>query len=539
MITTNASTNALSVQPREQRVLDALSTAAGRVGIQRTRKVLSSAGILEDDPRLGMLYDGLHRHAGEEHVPRDHFLEMARPCMLLLERGVTDDFVIPEFDRFRGEIAEVFEDARAVKDGAVADYIPKLGRADPERYGLSICTIDGQRAGYGDSSVRFSAQCTHKPLTYCLALEDRGAEVVHDRIGCEPSGRSFNDIALDGSNRPHNPMLNAGSIMCTALIRPQSHISDRFEHIVDLWQAMAGGVRPGFDNATYLSERRTADRNNALTYFMKEHGAFPTDSDPFDALDLYLQSCSIEVTSELVAAVAATLAAGGICPLTGERVLQPDTVQKCLSFMYSCGMYDYSGRWAFRVGLPAKSGVSGGVMVVVPNVMGLCVWSPRLEPHGNSVRGIEFCHRLVDRFNFHVDDSLDGGSGGKSDPRRRRNAATRELLVDLCWAASEGDRDGIQRLVVQGANVSGADYDGRTPLHLAASEGRSESVALLLRLGADSSAVDRWGNTPLDDASRADHREVVELLSGVEVSGAERSSAPHAEHPVEPLSGVG
>ncbi|MCA9311046.1 MAG: glutaminase A, partial [Phycisphaerales bacterium] len=392
-------------------------------------------------------------------------------------------------------------------------YIPKLGRVNPEHYVLSICTVDGQRASFGDSTLPFSAQCIHKPLTYALALEDAGPDEVHSRIGYEPSGRGFNEIVLDYHGRPHNPMLNSGSIMCTSLIRPTQHISDRFEHILDLWQEMAGGLRPGFDNATYLSERRTADRNNALTYYMKEHSAFPDNSDAFDALDLYLQSCSLEVNTRLVSSVAATLASGGICPLSGQRVLQPQTVQKCLSLMYNCGMYDYSGRWAFSVGLPAKSGVSGGVMVVVPNVLGLCIWSPRLEPHGNSVRGIEFCRRLVDRFNFHIYDSIGDGASEKLDPRRRAHALDRNLLVDLCWAASEGDCEGIQRLVVRGADVRGADYDGRTPLHLAAADGRLDSVELLLRLGADPTVRDRWNNTPVEDAQRAGHDVVARLLT--------------------------
>jgi glutaminase len=499
-------------ETRARRIFDGLLLPGeDRVRVTEILRVLSDRGIRQDDPRLAPVGHLLqNRESGE--LSYDEFLAQARPCVLILEQILTGALVIPEFARFCSDIQEVFESARSEQGGKIADYIPKLSRANPERYGLSLCTIDGQRASFGDAWMPFSAQCIHKPLTYSRALEDCGPDALHSRIGCEPSGRSFNDIVLDGANRPHNPMLNAGSILCSAMIRPESHISDRFEHIVDLWQAMAGGERPGFDNATYLSERRTADRNNALTYFMKEHGAFPENSDAFDALDLYLQSCSLEVTTALVAKVAATLAAGGICPLTDERVLQPDTVQKSLSFMYSCGMYDYSGRWSFQIGLPAKSGVSGGVMIVVPNVMGLCVWSPRLEPHGNSQRGIEFARRLVERFNFHVYDGLGGVDTGKTDPRRRSIADRRQLLVDLCWASSEGDCDGIQRLLVRGADLNAADYDGRTPLHLAASEGRADAVTALLKLGASPTKLDRWGNTPQDDARREGHVEVAELL---------------------------
>jgi glutaminase len=151
-------------------------------------------------------------------------------------------------------------------------------------------------------------------------------------------------------------------------------------------------------------------------------------------------------------------------------------------------------------------------MVVVPNVIGLCVWSPRLEPHGNSVRGIEFCRAMVKRFNFHVYDNVGNASGEKIDPRQRAHARDRDLLVDLCWAASEGDCDGMTRLVIKGADVNGADYDGRTPLHLAAAERRTEAVELLLRLGANRDAVDRWGSTARADAERVGATEILALL---------------------------
>jgi len=275
---------------------------------------------------------------------------------------------------------------------------------------------------------------------------------------------------------------------------------------------LAGGFRPGFSNSTYLSERKTADRNFALGYFMRENGAFPDDVDLVETLEFYFQCCSIEMTVESMAVVASTLANGGICPLTGKRVLSPSTVQKCLALMSSCGMYDYSGEWAFSVGLPGKSGVSGVVIVVVPNVMGLCIWSPRLDAHGNSVRGIDFSRRLVDTFNFHNYDNVVGGVHDKIDPRRPQEDQGRDLLQALCWAASKGDMSGIRRLVARGVDLNGADYDGRTALHLAASEGHVEVVAFFLDRGANPGPRDRWNATPRDDAVREGHLEVTALL---------------------------
>jgi glutaminase len=307
-------------------------------------------------------------------------------------------------------------------------------------------------------------------------------------------------------------MINAGAIMSSALIRPDVPLADRFDHVLEMWRRLAGGARPGFSNSTYLSERRTADRNFALGYFMREHHAFPAGTDLVDTLEFYFQCCSLEMTVETLSVVAATLANGGVCPLTEERVLRPDTVQRVLSLMYSCGMYDFSGEWAFRIGLPAKSGVSGVILVVVPNVMGFATWSPRLDRHGNSVRGIEFCRELVTTFNFHNYDNLVGGLHGKRDPRRRPNQLRRNLLVDLCWAASEGDLNGIRRLLVEGVDLDEADYDGRTALHLAASEGQAHVVEYFIARGASLRPVDRWGHTPVDDARRAGHTGIVGLL---------------------------
>lgn len=185
----------------------------------------------------------------------------------------------------------------------------------------------------------------------------------------EPSGRRFNQVTLNPERRPHNPLINSGAIVCCALIRPHDSPADRFDFMTRRYSRFAGDRRVGFDNATYLSERTTADRNFALAYYMREHGAFPAGADLHDVLEFYFQLCSVAMTAETLAVVAGTLANGGNCPITGEQVMSPEAVRSALSLMYSCGMYDYSGEFAFTVGLPAKSGVSGGLMIVVPNIM--------------------------------------------------------------------------------------------------------------------------------------------------------------------------
>lgn len=324
--------------------------------------------------------------------------------------------VIPQFDDFCAHVARIFDAARENTDGAVADYIPQLARVDPERFGVAVCTVDGQRFSRGDAAAEFSIQSCHKPMNYGLALEEHGEDEVHRYVGREPSGHGFNELRLNREGRPHNPMINAGAIMTAALIRRDLSLADRFVFLTERWKAACGGQRVGFDNAVYLSERQTADRNFALAYFMNEHKAFPAGTNLLETLELYFQCCAIESTAEGLSVFAATLANGGVCPLTGAVMFSPDTVRDVLSLMLSCGMYDFSGEFMFSVGMPAKSGISGGIFAVVPGLLGVCTYAPRVDRHGNSARGLAFYRGLVETFNFHTFDVVVGRSG-KRDPR--------------------------------------------------------------------------------------------------------------------------
>merc|ERR1712110_567443 len=258
--------------------------------------------------------------------------------------------------------------------------------------------------------------------------------------------------------------------------------------------------RPGYNNSVYHSEKATADRNFALAHFMREMGSFPKNTRIHDTLDFYFQCCSIEVTSRSMATIAATFANSGICPISEKKVFSPETVKNCLSLMYSCGMYDFSGEFAFSVGVPAKSGVSGALMIVIPNVMGISVWSPRIDEMGNSVRGIDFCKELVKKYNFHNYDSLVGQSS-KIDPRLDQKIMHINQNFSLIWAACQGDIDEIKRLYAHGVNLDQGDYDKRTALHLAATEGHLEVVKYLIHKGAKTNVKDRFGSTPLADAN--------------------------------------
>ena len=307
-------------------------------------------------------------------------------------------------------------------------------------------------------------------------------------------------------------MVNA-AIMTTSLIRPDLDIADRFDHVAATWARLTG--RPDWLQQRRLPVR-TADRRSQLRPGLLDAGKrrVHPGTDLQQTLEFYFQSCSIEVDAQLLAVAAASLANAGVCPLTEDPVFSAGTVQSCLSLMSSCGMYDFSGEFAFTIGLPAKSGVSGALMLVIPGLMGICVWSPRLDELGNSVRGIEFCRKLVAEYNVHVFDSLVTGRGRstKRDPRRKKNQSQIEGVVALTWAASQGDLTEVRALVAAGMEPGIADYDGRTALHLAAAEGQLEVVRYLLALGTDPRPEDRWGGTPLSDAEANGHAQLVELL---------------------------
>lgn len=488
--------------------------AKGSISRVEIMERLRQAGITPEDPRIRDIWASLEASDGDDQrLDLARFTKLCQRNRRLLARAITGELVIPDFPSLVADITEIYESLLPDKRGHVADYIPQLKRVPPDQFAIAVCTVDGQRFTLGDFGESFCVQSVCKPINYCLTLEGHGAEVVHRHVGREPSGLGFNELSVNGNGLPHNPMINSGAIMSCSLIEASLDIADRFDYVADTWRRLSGGSPVGFNNAVYLSERQTADRNFALGYFMREHGAFPAGVNLIETLEFYFQCCSVELDAAGLASVASTLANGGVVPLSGDRVFSTGTVQKCLSLMSSCGMYDYSGEFAFTIGLPAKSGVSGALMLVIPQVMGIAIWSPRLDALGNSVRGIEFCKQLVAKYNFHVYDSLVGDDRqGKRDPRLQKNQTAIEGTIQLLWAASKGDADGVRACLASGVASSSSDYDGRTALHLAASEGHLDVVTYLLEQGADLAATDRWGGTPLSDAESGRHTTVIEAL---------------------------
>jgi glutaminase len=284
--------------------------------------------------------------------------------------------------------------------GEVASYIPALSQADPQAFGISVVTVDGHQYQVGDSTVPFSIQSMSKPFTYGMALEEHGLDYVLEKVGVEPSGDAFNSISLDSKGTPMNPMINAGAIAAAGMISGKDFDS-KVKKLTTIYSQYAGR-KLEIDEAVYESESATGHRNRAIGYMLRNFDIL--DQDPHETLELYFKQCSININCNDLAQMAATLANNGVNPITGKRALDPQYIEKVLSVMSTCGMYDYAGGWIYDIGLPAKSGVSGGIMAVLPGQFGIAIYSPLLDARGNSVRGIKVCERISDDFKLHIFD---------------------------------------------------------------------------------------------------------------------------------------
>eukprot|EP01061_Rhynchopus_euleeides_P005265 TRINITY_DN1451_c0_g2_i1.p1 TRINITY_DN1451_c0_g2~~TRINITY_DN1451_c0_g2_i1.p1 ORF type:complete len:957 (+),score=337.46 TRINITY_DN1451_c0_g2_i1:185-2872(+) len=358
--------------------------------------------------------------SSDQYVISDEFIEVltgrstreGSAMVTVLRAVVFEKLPVPSWNHFVRSVGQMFEEVLATEnDGATAQYIPELRDADSSPFAVSICTALGQECHFGEYEEKFSAQSTAKTFAYTMALQAHGAGEVHSFVGQEPSGRAFNDFALTRDKHPFNPVTNAGSIVTCTMVEPKhGSIEERMTLFRKFLSDLSGGmdIRDCLD--VYRSEQKCAYNNYALANFMRAENTFPphvtTHSELSQAVNFYLRVCSTEVSTKTLARIASTYANCGSSPLSGRHIVNESDVRQTLQILYSCGMYDFSGEWACTIGMPAKSGVSGNIMIIVPGVLGMCVWSPKLDNIGNSVRGIRFAKLFSEKFRMSLLSTL-------------------------------------------------------------------------------------------------------------------------------------
>lgn len=303
----------------------------------------------------------------------------------------------------RADAEQVFFEAYenglyAAREGRCADYIPELAKADPNAFGIYALDAQGKSLAFGDVETRFSIQSISKVINLAVSLKYRGFRDTFSHVMMEPSGDAFNSILkLDTrSNLPFNPMINAGAIQTVSLLAEEFS----FEDLMRFARELCMDPDITLDEAVYHSERDTGDRNRAIAYLLKSKGVL--QADPDRTVDLYFRMCSLSVTARSLAGLGILLAGGGVNPFTGKHWLAPEYVRTIKSIMFTCGMYDFSGEFGVRVGIPAKSGVGGGLVCAVKGPYGIGLYGPALDPYGNSVAAVKAMEHISHRLGLHV-----------------------------------------------------------------------------------------------------------------------------------------
>ncbi|MBJ9986395.1 glutaminase [Acinetobacter sp. S40] len=295
-------------------------------------------------------------------------------------------------------LAHVLDACDIDNSGHLADYIPELANANPDRLALAMSTVDGEIYSVGDDEIEFTIQSMSKPFTYAYVLQQMGIDAVLEKVGVEPSGEAFNEISLGKDSRPKNPMINSGAITTHSLIPVKEGLPSA--EILREFMSELAGRKLSFDDSVYCSEIKTAYRNLSIGYMLRTVGIL--EADPVDIVNGYIRQCSILVTVKDLVRMGSVFANGGVDPKTGKRLLNRSVVRQVLSVMMSCGMYDAAGDWLTTVGIPAKSGVAGGILGVLPGQVSIAVFSPKLDVHGNSIRGIDMMERLSRDMGLHL-----------------------------------------------------------------------------------------------------------------------------------------
>jgi len=332
---------------------------------------------------------------------------LATACLLVASIGSLPSVaqtkrspVAPNRERVEAAVREAYEKFRSDTNGKNADYIPYLAQVDSKMFGIAVVTTDNQVVTLGDVNYSFSIQSISKVFTLALAMGELGPDKVFEKIGSEPTGRPFNSplAVVDMPTHTGNPLVNAGAIATTSLI-PGRNAAEKWNKILDFYSRAAGEKLVLIDEV-YKSEAATNTGNKALSYLLAKYDRIYAD--PFESVDIYTKQCSVGVNATQLARMGATLANNGINPATGEQVIKSEDIPHILSTMTMAGLYDGSGGWAWRVGLPAKSGVGGGIVAIAPGKGAIAVFAPPLDEAGNSVKAQEVIDYVAQQLNYNL-----------------------------------------------------------------------------------------------------------------------------------------
>jgi glutaminase len=308
--------------------------------------------------------------------------------------------VAPRHELVKQAVDEAYAKFKSDTGGKNADYIPYLAQVDSKLFGISVISTDNQSYSVGDTSYAFSLQSISKVFSLALAMQELGPDKVFERIGNEPTGRAFNSVVavVDMPSHTGNPLVNAGAIATTSLIAGAT-ATEKWNKILDFY-GKAAGEKLSLIDAVYQSEAATNQGNRALAALLLKYERIY--SEPLEAVDIYTKACSVGANVKQLAQMGATLANNGLNPVTGEQVIRPEFIPYILSAMTMAGLYDGSGGWAWHVGLPAKSGVGGAILAIVPGKGAIAVFAPRLDDAGNSVKAQKVITYVSDKLDYNL-----------------------------------------------------------------------------------------------------------------------------------------
>ncbi|XP_076027329.1 glutaminase liver isoform, mitochondrial [Genypterus blacodes] len=487
----------------------------GRINISQFFEAIWSSGLHRSDPRLRECFFHLRKlQDAEGTVDRNTFHRCVTGSVSLILKALQGRFVIPDFSTFTEETQKLFCRCRQLSSVQAKE---KEG-GDNTKWGVSICTVDGQRLSLGDWAGPLVLGEASWPLVYGVAVDLLGSDLVHRYVGLEEYSRYDSAFTLTKTGIPHSPLTETGAIVTTSLLQLAGRLcaeeEEKYDSVLNVIRRLCNKEHANLNCTSYHSGSQSSVRLHALSFYLQEKKCFPEKVDISAALDLMLQCSCTEVTCESGAAMAASLANGGLCPLSGDQVLSPGATRSMLSMMQVAGMKDYSTTFHYKTSVPAVSSSHGSLLAVVPGVLGLMAFSPEPDASGNPWRGVHFCQELISTFQLH---SFDIRTPFRQVLAYRQWKTESEgyQIMNVLLAALKGDVGSLRRYFLSGVDVNAVDYDGRSALHVAAAEGQTEVIRFLLEnSGANPALKDRWGSSPLQEARRHNKEAAVQLLQG-------------------------